>query len=72
MCMTFLFVRCAIQEVTSAMKQQLAPKKGLASTEDTNLHPVLLVHHTGTHSDSHSHYVSKTATCAYYSNLTLP
>ena len=35
-----------IQEVISAAKQQMASKKGLASTVDTNLRPILLAHHT--------------------------
>ena len=35
-----------IQEVISASKQQMASKKGLASTVDTNLRPILLAHHT--------------------------
>ena len=34
-----------IQEVISAAKQQMASKKGLASTVDVNLRPVLLAHH---------------------------
>lgn len=35
-----------IQEFLSATKQQLATKKGLASTVDINLHTTLLAHHT--------------------------
>jgi len=35
-----------IQEVVSAAKQKMAAKKGLASTVDTNLRPVLLAQHT--------------------------
>ena len=35
-----------IQEFLSAMKQQLATKKGLASTVDVNLRTTLLAHHT--------------------------
>lgn len=35
-----------VQEVVSAAKQQLACKKGLASTVDVNLRPVLLAQHT--------------------------
>lgn len=35
-----------IQEVISAAKQQMASKKGLASTIDTNLWLILLAHHT--------------------------
>ena len=35
-----------IQEIISASKQQMASKKGLASTVDTNLRPILLAHHT--------------------------
>lgn len=34
-----------IQEIVSAAKQQMASKKGLASTVDVNLRPVLLAHH---------------------------
>ena len=34
-----------IQEVISAAKQQMASQKGLASTVDVNLRPVLLAHH---------------------------
>ena len=35
-----------IQEFISSTKQQLAAKKGLASTVDVNLRTTLLVHHT--------------------------
>lgn len=35
-----------IQEFMSATKQQLATKKGLASTVDANLRTTLLAHHT--------------------------
>lgn len=35
-----------IQEFVSATKQDLAAKKGLASTTDTNLRTTLLAHHT--------------------------
>ena len=35
-----------VQEVVSATKQQMASKKGLASTVDVNLRPVLLAQHT--------------------------
>ena len=35
-----------IQEVVSTVKQQMASKKGLASTTDVNLRPLLLVNHT--------------------------
>lgn len=35
-----------VQEFVSAKKQQLAAKKGLASTTDVNLRTTLLVHHT--------------------------
>ena len=35
-----------IQEFISSMKQQMASKKGLASTVDVNLRPILLAHHT--------------------------
>ena len=35
-----------IQEFISATKQDLAAKKGLASTTDTNLCTTLLAHHT--------------------------
>ena len=35
-----------IQEFISSMKQQMASKKGLASTVDINLYPILLVHDT--------------------------
>ena len=35
-----------IQEFISATKQDLAAKKGLASTTDTNLRTTLLAHHT--------------------------
>lgn len=35
-----------IQEFLSATKQQLATKKGLASTIDVNLRATLLAHHT--------------------------
>ena len=34
-----------VQEVVSAIKQQMASKKGLASTVDVNLRPVLLAQH---------------------------
>ena len=34
-----------IQEVISAAKQQMASQRGLASTVDVNLRPVLLAHH---------------------------
>jgi len=34
-----------IQEVISAAKQQMVSKKGLVSTVDVNLRPVLLAHH---------------------------
>ena len=34
-----------IQEIISSAKQQMATKKGLASTVDVNLRPVLLAHH---------------------------
>ena len=34
-----------VQEVVSATRQQLACKKGLASTVDMNLRPVLLAQH---------------------------
>lgn len=35
-----------IQEFLSATKQDLAAKKGLASTVETNLRTTLLAHHT--------------------------
>ena len=35
-----------VQEVVSTVKQQMASKKGLASTTDTNLRPILLANHT--------------------------
>ena len=35
-----------IQEFISSTKQQLATKKGLASTADVNLRSTLLTHHT--------------------------
>ena len=35
-----------VQEVVSATKQQMESKKGLASTVDVNLRPVLLAQHT--------------------------
>ena len=35
-----------IQEFISSTKQQLAAKKGLASTVDVNLRTSLLIHHT--------------------------
>ena len=35
-----------VQEVVSATKQQMVSKKGLASTVDVNLRPVLLAQHT--------------------------
>jgi len=35
-----------IQEVVSTVKQQMASKKGLASTTDVNLRPLLLANHT--------------------------
>ena len=37
--------KSVIQEFLSATKQQLATKKGLASTVDINLRPTLLAHH---------------------------
>ena len=35
-----------IQEFISSTKQQIAAKKGLASTVDVNLRTTLLIHHT--------------------------
>jgi len=35
-----------IQEFISSTKQQMASKKGLASTVDSNLRPILLAQHT--------------------------
>ena len=35
-----------IQEVVSTVKQQIASKKGLASTSDVNLRPILLANNT--------------------------
>lgn len=35
-----------VQEVVSTTKQQMASKKGLASTVDVNLRPILLAQHT--------------------------
>ena len=44
---TFICKVCntVIQEIISAAKQQMASKKGLASTVDVNLRPMLLAHH---------------------------
>jgi len=46
-CDTFIRKVCntVVQEIISAAKQQMASKKGLASTVDVNVRPMLLAHH---------------------------
>ena len=48
-----------IQEFISSAKQQMASKKGLASTVDTNLRPILLAQHT----KLESKFVNKNDVC---------
>ena len=44
-----------IREVVSTVRQQMASKKGLASTTDVNLRPILLANHTKLETKFNSH-----------------